>query len=144
MARQKARNEALEFTLIQKAGARCTCQGQCGNNHNWEPGYRALRCAAPHGCNVVRKIDNPSCWRLADLQGFQSDSDKGPRTHLAGKYVTHGSPLIGELAFKELFDLKSVTQIWLSTVSLEADREPTVFCQFCARHLRSLRVGLTV
>ena len=31
----------------------------------WSAPELPLRCRAPHGCNVVRKLDHPSCWRLA-------------------------------------------------------------------------------
>lgn len=97
----------------------------------------AVRCRAPHGVNVVRKLDNPSCWRSAPLQGFISSKNpsedmKGPRTHEPGKFVPRGIA-VGEVAFAELFDVERISQIWLSVT------ERVVMCQFCARHYRALR-----
>lgn len=50
---------------LRAAGGRCECTGECGHNHRWSAPELPLRCRAPHGCNVVRKLDHPSCWRLA-------------------------------------------------------------------------------
>lgn len=146
MARQNARkNQAREDGIIADFGARCACLGQCGGNHNWERGLKAVKCGAPHGCNVVRKLDNPSHWRLAPLQGFLSPGRgepdmEGPRTHEAGKYVTRGVLMIGEFAFPEMFDMQRITQIWLSGVVVDSSKKGfQPFCQFCARHLKELR-----
>jgi hypothetical protein len=51
--------------LLRAAGGRCQCTGECGHNHRWSAGEITLRCGAPHGCNIQRKLGHPSCWRLA-------------------------------------------------------------------------------
>lgn len=88
---------------------------------------------------MVRKLDNPSCWRLAPLQGF-SDKMQGPRTHERGKFVQTG--IQREFAWEELFDMKSITQIWLCSMKV-SDRPGAkgtiAMCQYCARHYAQLR-----
>lgn len=131
--------------LIQAAGGRCSCTGQCGHNHNWMSNHVALRCRAPHGVNVVRKLDNPSCWRNAPLQGFLSSKDKdkdmqGPRTHEQGRFVTRG--IATDFAFAELFDVQRISQVWLSGVRVRSGKNSRIaMCQFCARKCAELRQG---
>lgn len=147
VARANSRkNSTLEEVLIAKAGGRCSCSGQCGHNHAWAPKQPAVRCAAPHGCNVVRKLDNPSCWRLAPLQGFitakQRDKDmRGPRTHEKGAFVKRGISV--DFAFPELFGVDRISQIWLSVVVIDPSKKnkqgKLPMCQFCARNYKELR-----
>ena len=136
-----ARDTNLENVLIEAAGARCRCMGQCGHNHNWNSKATVQVCGAPHGVNIVRKKDNPSCWRSAPLQGF-TNSMVGPRTHERGKYVKDGIEC--DFAFPELFEIERITQAWLSIQLVNPNKKKRaerylVMCQFCARHFAANR-----
>jgi len=56
--------------VLYAAKGRCQCAGQCGFTHAWTGEARARPCDAPHGCAIVRKIDYPSFWQLADTEGL--------------------------------------------------------------------------
>ena len=116
-------NTIRSQAVISRSNGRCECAGECAGNHRWEPGQPPVRCGAPHGCNVVRKKDNPSYWCLASLQGFRGDME-GPRTHAQGRYVTEGVKVT--FVHGDEFD-KRITQVWL-VVS-----EEKALCQHCAR-----------
>jgi hypothetical protein len=92
--------------------------------------------------NIVRKIDNPSCWRAAPLQGFSDDKFQGPRTHGSGKYVSQGRRV--DFAFRDLFDMDHIAQVWLSIQLVEPTKKKKqdrylVMCQFCARNFKNNR-----
>ena len=55
--------------VLREAKGRCQCAGQCGFTHAWTGEARARPCDAPHGSPIVRKIDYPSFWQLADSEG---------------------------------------------------------------------------
>jgi len=54
--------------VVRAAKGRCQCSGQCGFTHAWTAEVRAQPCGAPHACVIVRKIDYPSFWQLADSE----------------------------------------------------------------------------
>lgn len=137
-----ARDTNLENVLITQAGGRCRCMGQCGHNHSWSQENPLSRCAAPHGINIVRKLDNPSCWRSAPLQGFVDDKMTGPRTHEPNKYVSRGRKV--DFAFPNLFAMDRIAQVWLSIQLIDPAKKKRVerylvMCQFCARHFKMNR-----
>jgi hypothetical protein len=56
--------------VLYAAKGRCQCAGQCGFTHAWNGEVHAQPCGAPHACVIVRKIDYPSFWQLADTEGL--------------------------------------------------------------------------
>src|SRR3972149_9732638 len=126
-------SELRESILFDRAKGRCECDGLCGHNHRWLPDLPPERCNVTHGVNVVRKLGHPSYARHAPLEGFAAKQE-GPRTHPPGRYVTEG--LRVDFAFPEQFDMKRISQIWLTRVRVASsgDDEYKLLCQFCAQH----------
>lgn len=114
--------------LIQRAGARCECTGECGANHAFAAGLPAQRCGAPHGCNIRRKLDHPACWVLAELQGWEDNRDLRPSPADADGLVTRGAST-WPLAYPELYR-KQIVHVLLAPVALP--ERNAVFCQRCA------------
>ena len=51
--------------VLRASKGLCQCTGECGHNHQWEPGPPAVRCRAPFFGIIRRKKGHLSCWRLA-------------------------------------------------------------------------------
>jgi hypothetical protein len=118
-----------EGALIKRAGARCECQGECGENHAWEAGLPAQRCRAPHGCNIRRKKDHPTSWVLAELQGWEDNRDDRTQLTDADGQVTRGGRT-WPLAFPEFYRPR-IVHVKLEAVDLTKDKR-AAFCQRCA------------
>lgn len=119
-------------TVLTQARGRCECTGQCGENHQWLATQPPKRCAAVHGSNIQRKKDNPSCWVLSTLQGFEDrgkqDPHPGPRTAPEGEAVTRGVQSAAELAYPEFYR-ERVIQVWLQAVRVGG--ATLALCQRC-------------
>jgi hypothetical protein len=114
--------------LIQRAGARCECTGECGENHAWTAGILTQRCRAPHGCNIRRKIDHPTSWVLAELQGWEDNRDERAQLTDADGQVTRGGRT-WSLAYPELYRPR-IVHVLLAAVELPEGRR-AAFCQRC-------------
>lgn len=114
--------------LIERAHARCECNGECGENHNFDSGARKQRCNAPYGCNIRRKKDHPTSWVLAEIQGWEDNRDDRKVLTDEDGQVTRGGRT-WPLAYPELYRPR-VIHVLLEAVQLGERR--AAFCQRCA------------
>ncbi len=62
--------------ILARAGNACECVGQCGDEHVQEAPNGVLRCNAPNGARIMRRLDLPGWWMLeSDTGDGEADLD---------------------------------------------------------------------
>lgn len=75
VGRYPAEWKAIRAAILERAGNRCECRGECGAKHDMWGGLTGpdgvrrtfgAACKAPNGALVVREIDNKAAWHEHD------------------------------------------------------------------------------